>query len=168
MSTLPPQDDAVRDYWIKQSELLQNAINRMANNSLEVKKFGVAVWTAITGFGVTNDNDGFFVLAFAAVIVFAILDLYYLFLERKFRDNYNRLVRLISGYGKPADHQWVMDVQGNFMKPDRADSFLGVLFNPQKFKLNPTRSWANLPYLIMVAVTIWLFFADFSTPSAVQ
>ena len=155
MSAFPPSPDKdVREYWIKQSELLQGVVDRMANNSLEVKKFGVTVWTAITGFGVTNGNDWFFALSLASLIVFGVLDLYYLFLERKFRKNYNRLVRIIGGYGAVADEQWVVDIQGTFMRPDSSPKFLAGL-------PSVLRSWANLPYLIMFAVTIALFFVEF-------
>ncbi|MEO1353668.1 MAG: hypothetical protein AAFW84_33775 [Cyanobacteria bacterium J06635_15] len=153
-SPLSPDNDT-RDYWIKQSEMLQGAIDRMANNSLEVKKFGVTIWTAITGFGVTNSNDWFFALALASVIVFGVLDLYYLFLERKFRTNYNRLVKIISGYGTAEDEQWVTTIKGNFMKPDSSLKFLTGL-------PSTLRSWANLPYLIMLSVSIVLFFVEFS------
>ncbi|MEO1209722.1 MAG: hypothetical protein AAFX78_09285 [Cyanobacteria bacterium J06638_20] len=154
-----PSDDAVQSYWIKQSEMLQGAINRMANNSLEVKKFGATVWTAITGFGVTNSNSWFFALALASVFVFGVLDLYYLFLERKFRQNYNRLAKIISGYGTVDDHQWAADIRGNFMKPDSSVKFLPEL-------PSTLRSWANLPYLIMLSVTVTLFLIDFSAHPA--
>lgn len=152
----PSANHSAPDYWIKQSEMLQGVINRMASNSLEVKKFGVTVWTAITGFGVTNDNNWFFGLALASIIVFGVLDLYYLFLERKFRDNYGRLVKLINGYGSPEDEKWAKQIEGNFMKLDKSATFLRRLAITIK-------SWANLPYLIMLAVTITLFFVDFSS-----
>ncbi len=159
MSASPPSpDNTVREYWIKQSELLQGVVNRMASNSLEVKKFSVTVWTAISGFGVTNNNDWFFALALVSVIVFGVLDLYYLFLERKFRDNYNRLVRLISGYGSSQEQQWAVDIQGNFMSLAGSAKFLEGL--PKILA-----SWANLPYLIMFAMTIALFFVDFPASS---
>ena len=91
-----PQRDANRDYWIKQSEMLQSAIARMANNSLEIKKVGLTVWAAIVGFGFTTTNRYLFLLAFVAFALFGVLDLYYLDLERKFRDNFNRLTRIFS------------------------------------------------------------------------
>jgi hypothetical protein len=155
MSASPsPPSHPVPDYWLKQSEMLQGVINRMASNSLEVKKFGLTVWTAIIGFGVTNKNDWFFGLALASVVVFGVLDLYYLFLERKFRDNFNRLVKLINGYGAEEDHRWAAENQGNFMKLDRSVRFLQRL-------PGTLASWANLPYLIMLAVTLALFIVDF-------
>jgi len=52
-----------REYLMKQSEMLQNVITRMANNSLTVKQVGLTVWAAIVGFGFTNKNAILFVLA---------------------------------------------------------------------------------------------------------
>lgn len=64
-----PQNSKL-DYWIKQSEMLQSAIARMTNNSLEIKKVGLTVWAAIVGFGFTNHNAALFVLAFVAFVLF--------------------------------------------------------------------------------------------------
>ncbi|KAM3091033.1 hypothetical protein ACKFKF_33915 [Phormidesmis sp. 146-12] len=138
-----------REYLIKQSEMLQNAITRMANNSLEVKKVGITVWAAIVGFGFTNRSAVLFVLAFVAFALFGVLDVYYLYLERKFRDNFNRLARILSGYIIPEDQEWIEKVKGNFLKPDNSTKFLGQIPNTLK-------SWANLPYLITFLITILL------------
>ena len=138
-----------REYLIKQSEMLQNAITRMANNSLEVKKVGITVWAAIVGFGFTNRRAALFVLAFVAFALFGVLDVYYLYLERKFRDNFNRLARILGGYIIPDDQEWIEKVKGNFLKPDNSTKFLGQIPNTLK-------SWANLPYLITFLITILL------------
>ena len=130
-----------KEYLIKQTEMLQSAIARMANNSLEIKKVGLTVWAAIVGFGFTTTNRYLFLLAFVAFTLFGVLDIYYLYLERKFRDNFNRLTRMISGYGTSEDAKWIEKVKGNFLKPDESTRFLGQTPNTLK-------SWANLPYLI--------------------
>jgi predicted PurR-regulated permease PerM len=138
-----------REYLIKQSEMLQNAIARMANNSLEVKKVGITVWAAVVGFGFTNRSAALFVLAFVAFALFGVLDVYYLYLERKFRDNFNRLARILSGYIISEDQEWIEKVKGNFLKPDNSTKFLEQIPNTLK-------SWANLPYLITFLITILL------------
>jgi hypothetical protein len=147
--TMPNSRDVNWDYWIKQSEMLQSAITRMANNSLEIKKVGLTVWAAVAGFGFTNRSPALFVLAFVAFALFGLLDIYYLFLERKFRDNFNRLARIISGYGTSEDDQWMEKRRGNFLKPDPSPKFLEQL--PSTLK-----SWANLPYLVTFLITIVL------------
>ena len=138
-----------RDYLIKQSEMLQAAIARMANNSLEIKKVGLTVWAAIVGFGFTRTNRYLFLLGFVAFALFGVLDIYYLYLERKFRDNSNRLTRIISGYITSEDSEWIEKVKGNFLKPDSSTKFLGQIPNTLK-------SWSTLPYLITFLITILL------------
>ena len=145
----PDQRKENRDYWIKQSEMLQSLTARMANNSLEVKKVGLTVWAAIVGFGFTRTNRYLFLLAFVAFALFGVLDIYYLYLERKFRNNSNRLTRIISGYVTSDDSEWIEKVKGNFIKPDGSTKFLDQL--PSTLK-----SWSNLPYLITLLITILL------------
>jgi hypothetical protein len=138
-----------KDYLIKQTEMLQNAVNRMATNSLTIKQVGLTVWSAIVGFGFTNRNPALFVLAFVSFMLFGLLDIYYLYLERKFRDNFNRLTRMIGGYISEGDDEWIKKMRGNFVKPDASTTFLGQF-------LNTLKSWANLPYLITFLITIVL------------
>jgi len=145
--TDPPNSN--RDYWIKQSEMLQSVIARMASNSLEIKKVGLTVWAAIVGFGFTNHNNALFGLALVAFLLFGILDIYYLYLERRFRRNFNRLTLLINGYGSREDDEWSQASQGNFLRLDSSTNFL--------VELNVTlRSWANLPYLVTALITLVL------------
>ena len=141
--------DKNKEYLIKQTEMLQSAITRMANNSLEIKKVGLTVWAAIVGFGFTTTSRYLFLLAFVAFALFGVLDIYYLYLERKFRDNFNRLIQMISGYTTSEDGEWVEKVKGNFLKPDKSTKFLGQIPNTLK-------SWANLPYLITFLITVLL------------
>jgi len=147
--TTPNPRELNRDYWIKQSEMLQGVIARMANNSLEVKKFGLTIWAAVVGFGFANHSSVLFLLAFIAFALFGLLDIYYLFMERKFRDNFNRLTRIISGYQTNEDDLWLDKMKGNFIKPELSPKFLEQLPNTLK-------SWANLPYLITFLITVIL------------
>lgn len=82
-----------RDFLIKQSDMLQSLISRMAGNSLDVKKFGIGVWTAIVGFGFSSKTPTLFILAFVSFALFGLLDIYYLYMERMFRKNFNRLAQ---------------------------------------------------------------------------
>ena len=139
-----------KDYAIKQAEMLQAVITRMANNSLEVKKFGLAVWSAIVVVGLDKPNRWLFLLALFTFILFGMLDIYYLYQERKFRDNFNRLTRIINGSIKTGDEQWISE--GNFLRPDYSTSkFWGQI--PKLLT-----SWANLPYLFTSLITIVLWF----------
>ena len=143
---------------MKQSEMLQSAIARMANYSLEIKKVGLTVWAAIVGFGFTNRNPALFLLAFVAFLLFGVLDIYYLYLERKFRSNFNRLTRILNSYITPEDQEWIEKARGNFLIPDSSTSFFDQIPNTLK-------SWSNLPYLITFLITIALLIAPLSPVS---
>lgn len=147
---MPNPNEKNESYWITQSEMLQNIVDRMANNSLEIKKVGLTVWATIVGFGVTNNSPPLFLLALVSFLLFGILDIYYLYLERKFRRNFNRLARIISGYRTSEDIRWIESMKGNFLIPDMSTNFLDELPNTIK-------SWANLPYLITALISILLF-----------
>ncbi|MCL6750403.1 hypothetical protein KBT16_05145 [Nostoc sp. CCCryo 231-06] len=148
-----------RDFLIKQSEMLQSVIKRMADNSLEAKKFGLTVWAAIVGFGFQNRNPILFILAFVSFALFGLLDIYYLYMEREFRKNFNRLVRIIGGYGSNEDYQWVEQMkikQRNFFIPDLSPDFFRQIFS----KDSVLKSWANLPYLITFLITMVLMYVS--------
>jgi len=149
-----------RDFLIKQSEMLQSVIKRMADNSLDVKKFGLGAWTAIVGYGFSNRNNTLFILAFVSFALFGVLDIYYLYMERMFRKNFNRLARIIGGYASNEDDQWVEQMklkQRNFLIPDLLPNFLRQIFS----KDSVLKSWANLPYVIVFAITIVLLTTSF-------
>jgi hypothetical protein len=155
---MPDPGEQQRAFWMKQSEMLQSAIARMANYSLEIKKVGLTVWAAIVGFGFTNRNPALFLLAFVAFLLFGVLDIYYLYLERKFRSNFNRLTRILNSYITPEDQEWIEKARGNFLIPDSSTSFFDQIPNTLK-------SWSNLPYLITFLITIALLIAPLSPVS---
>lgn len=137
-----------RDYLIKQSEMLQAIINRMAGNSLTVKQVGLTIWTALLGFGFTNKVPSLFVLAIISYILLGLLDGYYLYLERRFRGNFNRLTELLCGFDDNALDN-MQRLKGNFVK-------LEPLTPGQEFQMyiSTFKSWANLPYLVIIVITL--------------
>lgn len=160
-----------RGYLITQSEMLQNIIARMASNSLTVKQVGLTVWAAIVGFGFENKNPALFILAFIAFILFGMLDIYYLFQERKFRENFNRLAWIISGHATEDEkRKWIEARDGNFLIPLPAKGSFNTdgtpnqcaskLYNFPRELPNTLKSWANLPYLITLVITIVLLTVD--------
>ena len=137
-----------RDYLVKQSEMLQAIINRMATNSLTVKQLGLTIWTALVGFGFTNKVPSLFVLAIISFILLGFLDAYYLYLERRFRGNFNRLTELLCGFDNNALDN-MQRLKGNFIK-------LEPLTPEQEFQMygSTFKSWANLPYLVIIVITL--------------
>ncbi len=142
-----------RDYLIKQSEMLQAIINRMAGNSLTVKQVGLTIWTALLGFGFTNKVPSLFVLAIISYILLGLLDGYYLYLERRFRENFNRLTELLCGFDDNALDN-MQQLKGNFIK-------LEPLTAGKEFQMyiSTFKSWANLPYLVIIVITLVILVA---------
>jgi hypothetical protein len=137
-----------RDYLVKQSEMLQAIITRMGGNSLAVKQLGFSIWTALVGFGFTNKTPFLFVLAIISLILLAFLDMYYLFLEKRFRTNFNRLTELLCGFDEHAVEN-MQRLKGNFLKLEPIS--VGKEF---QMYISTIKSWANLPYLVVIIVSL--------------
>ncbi len=76
---------------IKYLEMIQEIIARMAANQFQARAWSVALGSAIIGFAASKDGDArFALLAVLPVMLFWLLDAYYLALERKYRDLFNR------------------------------------------------------------------------------
>ena len=80
-------------------EITQGIINRLADNSAKCKDWCFAFVGALIIFIVSGDNlagKWMFSIAYAIVLMFCILDCYYLGLERKTRDNYEKFVKSLN------------------------------------------------------------------------
>ena len=72
--------------------MLQNVITRMAGNSASCKTWCVTLVAAIAALGVNAEEHRLVLLALLPILIFFLLDGYYLGLERDFRDKYNTFV----------------------------------------------------------------------------
>lgn len=137
-----------REYLIKQNEMLQAVIAQMANNSLMIKQLGFTTWTALVGFGFTNKTSSLFILALISSVFMEFLDIYYLLLERRFRNSFNHLTEMLCGFDNQALAQ-IQKAKGNFVKP-------APLVKTKAFQiyLNTLNSWVNLPYLVIISITL--------------
>lgn len=72
---------------------LQGVINRMAANSTSVKTWCITLVSAMLIFAVDKKVPSMILLTIIPIIMSAILDAYYLFLERRFRFIYSRFIR---------------------------------------------------------------------------
>src|SRR3954452_20359113 len=85
--------------------MIQGVINRMAGNSFLLKGWTVTLVAGLTAFAQDKSNRNFALIAVVVVVVFALLDAYYLALERKYRDLYDEQAR---HKGEPT---WTMGVE---------------------------------------------------------
>lgn len=137
-----------REYLIKQSEMLQTIISRMASNSLTIKQLGITIWTTLMGFGFTNKTPFLFVLAIISLTLLGFLDAYYLYLEQCFRRNFSRLTEVLCSFS-PESLEQVERLKGNFITLKQLDRSRALELYKDAIK-----SWANVPYLIILVITL--------------
>ena len=79
---------------IKHLEFIQSIINRMASNSFIVKGWAITLVAALFALSSKDANKNYIIIAFLPVIIFWILDGYFLSRERAFRILYDRVRNL--------------------------------------------------------------------------
>ena len=77
---------------IKYLEMIQQVISRMSNNSFLLKGWTITIIAGI--FSLNHDNmlSMFYLLIYFIILIFWLLDTYYLQLERKYRHLYNKVL----------------------------------------------------------------------------
>lgn len=86
------QHEQDRTETIQYLQMIQNTMSRMATSSALFKGFSATIVAGISMISYYQQNTFVIVLSFMPVAIFALLDIYYLQLERKLRYLYN-LVR---------------------------------------------------------------------------
>lgn len=85
-------------------KIMQDVIQRMAENSRACKVWCVTIVSASLVLAARVDRPAYILVSLAPVAVFLILDAYYLALERAFRGSYNSFVqKLARGELTPSD-----------------------------------------------------------------
>jgi hypothetical protein len=79
----------------KQIDRYNGIVSRLANNSVQVKTWCVTAVGAVAAVAVNNGRSSLFVVALAILGVFMLLDVNYLFLERRFRAGAHDLVQRV-------------------------------------------------------------------------
>lgn len=71
-------------------ELIQNIINRMSGNSFMLKGWAVSLLAGFFALAPKDTDKMFFVIAYVPIVVFCLLDSYYLQQERLYRALYEK------------------------------------------------------------------------------
>ena len=79
---------------IRYLELIQNIITRMANNSFMLKGWAITLVTGIFALASKDADKSFFLIAYIPVILFWLMDSYYLQQERLYRKLYNNAIKI--------------------------------------------------------------------------
>lgn len=72
--------------------IIQNVIQRMASNSASCKTWCVTLVSAILVVVIDKNKSAYLLLALLPIFVFLILDVYYLSMEKGFRNSYNDFI----------------------------------------------------------------------------
>ncbi len=83
------EDKSLREYLLKEADIVQGTIRRMASNSFLIKGWVITLVVGSVALGLAGWNVTILV---AAVIMFWYLDAYYLRQERMFRELYNWVI----------------------------------------------------------------------------
>lgn len=78
----------------KHLEFIQAVINRMAGNSFFLKGWSITLVAALFALSAKNANRSYIFIAYFPVVVFWILDAYFLSQERLYCDLYNHVRKL--------------------------------------------------------------------------
>lgn len=73
----------------KHLEFIQGVINRMAQNSFLIKGWAITLVSALFALAAKDANQKYLLVAYFPIVIFWLLDSYYLYQERLFRDLYN-------------------------------------------------------------------------------
>lgn len=73
--------------------ILQNVITRMASNSTSCKTWCITIVSAILVVVANKSKPDYALIALIPIILFTLLDSYYLGMERGFRDSYNSFIK---------------------------------------------------------------------------
>lgn len=96
-------------------QILQNIIDRMASNSLQMKKWSITIIIGLIGLAITSKGIShkllFCLLPFLVIIPFSILDVFYLKKERGFTSAYDTISKL--NEGNPLDINKHIDSKKN-------------------------------------------------------
>ncbi len=144
MSQITVESSAVHNYLSH----LQGAINRMAANSASSKTWCITLISAVVVFASDKEKPDAVWMATIPLLLFFILDSYYLGLERKFRTLYNNFVKKL--YANNA-----VDADLFMMTPPSQPSTLMATLQA----MTSISVWAFyvLTLLLMVILRSWLF-----------
>jgi len=124
----------------KHLEFIQNVVTRMNSNSFQIKAWTISIVTGLFAIYAATNNPLFISICLLPVLLFWILDSYYLVQERKFRGLYDDVAMDIKSETNP----YSMNI-GNYKKGKYR--FLSVCVSVSTILL----------YLPLIIVIIWTF-----------
>ena len=132
------------DRKIKHFELIENVIERMEKNSFMLKSWTMTLVVAICALSSQDSNAKFIIVAFLPIILFWVLDSYYLLQERKFRTLYSMVIDL-----KEDEIDFNLDVSNDKLGKKNISIF--------KCLFSFTEIFFYIPIFVAVFILIFIF-----------
>lgn len=79
----------MNEHKVRNLEMIQGIINRMANNSFLLKGWSITIVGGLISLNVEKLSESINLLIYCVIVLFWLLDTYYLQLERQYRKLYN-------------------------------------------------------------------------------
>jgi hypothetical protein len=131
------KETLLREYLVKEVDLIQSVIKRMASNSFLMKGWTV---TLVVGSLLLNGNKNHVLIAFIPLIVFWYLDAYFLWQERMYRQLYKWV---IENRLKTDEHLFDLNA---YRFRDKVSSRWGVMFSD-----------TLLPFYVSIAILLFIY-----------
>jgi hypothetical protein len=144
--------------------LLQGVITRMAGNSANCKSLCITLVSAIAVVSVDKDKSAFVGVAIVPILLFFLLDAYYLGLEQGFRCTYNEFVKRVQD-GVATNSDLFVLMPKRIVQRSQANGLTTKeiqKFNPVLGTLAAISSFAVYPfYLTLLVVLLSVRFLKF-------
>jgi|SRR5215510_11609516 len=88
--------------------ILQAIINRMATNSASAKTWCIALVSAVIVIIADKGKPGYVWISIVPILLFFLLDSYYLGLERQFREQYNNFIKKVHSHTATVDDIFII------------------------------------------------------------
>jgi len=96
--------------------ITQSVIQRMASNSSSSKAWCIALVSAILVLVANSGEPNFVFIAIVPVLLFLVLDTYYLALERAFRESYNSFIEKLHSSSIMSSDLYIVSPKGSIPK----------------------------------------------------
>ena len=126
----------------KHVEITQGVITRMAENSRSCKVWCVTLVSAVLVLVARTEKPEYALIALIPVVLFLILDTYYLALESAYRESYNAFVRKLNGDGPPPADLYRVAPSGSVPRYFAAS-------------LKSFSIWPFYPTLVVMIIIVW-------------
>ena len=131
----------------KHLELIQGIINRLSTNSFLLKGWSVVLVSALFAFSAVDSQPAYVLLAYIPVVIFWVLDGFYLWQERLYRKLYDH-TRLI----KDEDIDYSMNTKP-FESEDSAPTWPKAIFSKTLVPFHGVLIFAVFVVMILMTTT---------------